>query len=126
MWVLFRIEELGVEAVVVLLVLEVQLHWRDDLLSHQLIDIQTLEEGMSQDLLRITIRAQSLRLVFVEETLDDIRKVVRIIDLVLGFVGKHDLALFDLQEEQLALAIVEWSHTNEHLVDKDAKCPPVD
>ena len=80
---------------------------------------------MRQDLLSITTRPQPLRLVFLQQPHHDVCKVVRVVDFILSFVREDDLTLLDLQKEQLPLAVVEWCHTDKHLVYDDAYGPPV-
>ena len=81
---------------------------------------------MRDDFLEVILRAKSLVLVLVQQLEYDVHKLITVLDLVLALVGEDHLGLADLKQQQLALAVVEWRHADEHLVDENAQSPPID
>ena len=89
------------------------------------LSVQWCEKRMFQNLFHIAIAAETLRLIFVQKLVAKVLEIIWIVNFVSPFVRKNYFRLSDLKQQQFALLIIKWSHTNQHLVDKDAQSPPI-
>ena len=63
--------------------------------------------------------------ILVQQLEHDVHELITVVDLVLALVWEDDARLSNLEEQQATLLIVEGRHADQHLVDEDAKGPPI-
>jgi len=78
-----------------------------------------------KDFLEVSLAAKTVLFLLIEQRHHDVNEVVRVINLVLTLIGEHNLRGTDLEQQQAALLVIEGGHSDEHLVNQNAKRPPI-
>ncbi|KAF2496138.1 hypothetical protein BU16DRAFT_367699 [Lophium mytilinum] len=99
---------------------DLRLERRSDALVVDVVPVDVPEESVAHNLLRVRwARSQSQFGLAGEQFLKNRHRITRHVDRVQGFVGKNSVVDF------VFILTAEWRLLEKHLVDEDAKCPPV-
>ena len=95
-------------------------------LLEELVDVESLEEGMSEDLSEITLCAETLLLILLKEALNQIFGYWRHLKAKACLIGEGDWALLDQVLHAVIVAMEEGGDAYEQLKKEDSECPPID
>lgn len=97
--------------------LHVWLDWRSNLLRFQICNVQVAEPRVLKNFVDIHFSAKTLGGVLAQQLFNDVDKLIRVIKVVLFFVGEDHLGSLNLGKQQVFVFIEEWSYSNSHFVD---------
>ena len=81
---------------------------------------------MSLYLLHVVFAAQALVFVFVKQLDNQVNNIIRVVNPVLLSIRENNFCALNLSKQHVFVAIEERSDSNEHLVNQNSKCPPID
>ena len=103
-------------------------HWNvgsDDLLLHQVLDLELLEPGVGDDVFHVVDPAKSLVLVLVQQLADQVLGDLRYFEPMLVLLRPSYLSVLNQVVHLMLVLVVEGWDAYQHLVDENAECPPV-
>lgn len=107
------------------IVADLRLVGRIDFFAEELLDIESLEEGMLKDLGNVVLCTETLSLVLFKQLFDEVLGNWRHFEAEALQIGESDGALLDEVLHAVVVAMEERSDANQQLVQKHSEGPPV-